>query len=210
MPRPDPHDLVQRVREVLDHPIMAPDTPGSSRLEVPAADVHVRVIRGSLRVKLGIARRREWSARHCDLVLGICRAIFGRQREFLVHGAEHLKPMTQSDIAGDTGLHFSTVGRCVKDLIAMTPQGEVRTRDLFSARIGTYSGGATSNRAVQELVKQIVAVERPDSPLSDAEICRTLQDRAICVKRRTVSKYRDKLGIPNRRARWRLKHPSHV
>jgi hypothetical protein len=147
MPRPDPHDLVLHVREVLDHPIMAPETPGSSRLEVPGADVHVRV-RGSLRVKLSKARQREWSARHCDRVLGICSAIFGRQREFLVHGVEHLKPMTQRDIAGDTGLHYSTVGRCVKDLIAMTPQGEVRTRDLFSARIGTYSGGATSNRAV--------------------------------------------------------------
>jgi RNA polymerase sigma-54 factor len=118
--------------------------------------------------------------------------------------------MSQSDVAGDTGLHHTTVGRCVGDLVAATPQGLVSLRDLFSVGIGMDTGDPISSRAVQEQIKQLIVIEKPDAPLSDAEICRKLNDHGVSVKRRTVSKYRETVGIPNRRGRLENERPSHA
>ena len=43
--------------------------------------------------------------------------------------------------------------------------------------------------------KAVVYVERPDAPLSDAEVTRMLAEQGLVVARRTVTKYRQMLKI---------------
>jgi RNA polymerase sigma-54 factor len=53
----------------------------------------------------------------------VCERIVERQRDFLDHGVEHIKPMMLKDISEDIGMHLSTVSRVVNGEYAHTPQG---------------------------------------------------------------------------------------
>jgi len=46
------------------------------------------------------------------------------------------------------------------------------------------------------MVADLVRAEDPHSPLSDDDIVVALRERALKVSRRTVTKYRQELGIP--------------
>ena len=55
--------------------------------------------------------------------------------------------------------------------------------------------------AIQEKVKAIVAAEDSSKPLSDEDIAKKLKGHGLDVARRTITKYRKKLGIPSSRQR---------
>jgi RNA polymerase sigma-54 factor len=59
----------------------------------------------------------------------------------------------------------------------------------------TASGGKCSATAIRGLIKDMIAAERPQAPLSDAEIARQLARQGLVVARRTVTKYRQILKI---------------
>jgi len=50
-------------------------------------------------------------------------------------------------------------------------------------------------------IKDMIGAEEKHSPLSDEEIVERLQAAGLRIARRTVAKYRDKLGIPSSRQR---------
>ena len=50
--------------------------------------------------------------------------------------------------------------------------------------------------AVLAALRDVIAEEDPGKPLSDEKISERLQEEGFPVARRTVAKYRDKLGIP--------------
>ncbi|MFL6467577.1 MAG: RNA polymerase factor sigma-54, partial [Pyrinomonadaceae bacterium] len=58
--------------------------------------------------------------------------IVRRQREFLDHGVQFLKPMMLKDVAEDIGMHLSTISRVVNRKYAHTPQGVIELRRFFS------------------------------------------------------------------------------
>jgi RNA polymerase sigma-54 factor len=45
------------------------------------------------------------------------------------------------------------------------------------------------------MIRDIIAREEPDAPISDSKIAETLKARGLDVARRTVAKYREELGI---------------
>ena len=49
--------------------------------------------------------------------------------------------------------------------------------------------------AVEAALKEVVAAEDHSRPLSDKEIAEALAGRGIRISRRTIVKYRDRLGI---------------
>jgi len=57
------------------------------------------------------------------------------------------------------------------------------------------NGSACSGTAIRGLIKDIIEAEKPDGPLSDAEITRQLAQQGLVVARRTVTKYRQMLKI---------------
>ncbi len=133
-------------------------------------------------------------------------AILRHQIEFLEKGSKFLKPMTLKVISDVTGLHESTVSRIINSKYVQTPQGLYPLKFFFSVGYRSSSGESISSKAVKEYIKEIIAGENPSSPLSDSAISRILKERyGIKIARRTVTKYREALGIPSARERKKIK-----
>jgi RNA polymerase sigma-54 factor len=62
---------------------------------------------------------------------------------------------------------------------------------------------AVSVDSALEMIKAMIAGEDPTHPLSDVEITAGLVVRGLAVKRRTVAKYRETLGIAKASVRRR-------
>src|SRR5690606_1509386 len=58
------------------------------------------------------------------------------------------------------------------------------------------------------MIRQLVESESPAEPLSDHRLAKLLAQRGIRIARRTVTKYRDALGIEAADLRRQLHHPA--
>ena len=130
-------------------------------------------------------------------ILRVCYSILERQREFLDHGIDHLKPMMIKEVAEEIGVHPSTVSRAVANKYAHTPQGVFELRYFFSESVNGPEGGSTSLLILKRRVKRLIEEEDPARPLTDEQITRILQSQGIQVTRRTVAKYREDMRIPS-------------
>jgi RNA polymerase sigma-54 factor len=106
-----------------------------------------------------------------------------RQAAFLHKGPSGLRPLTRADVAETLGMHESTVSRAVSGRCALLPSGQIVPMSTFFSA----SGGMAD-----DLRKLVDAEERP---LSDGELAERLQAAGYSVARRTVTKYRIRLGI---------------
>lgn len=136
-----------------------------------------------------------------DTLYAVMTAVSARQKEYLLTGDEHtLRPLGLKDIAADTGYDVSTVSRATAGKYAATPYGVLPLRFFFSEGYGD-DGDAVSARAVQAALRAIVRGEDKRHPFSDERLCAMLLEKGYEVSRRTVAKYRDRLGIPVARLR---------
>ncbi len=130
-------------------------------------------------------------------ILRVCYVILARQREFLDHGIDQLKPMMIKEVAEEIGVHPSTVSRAVANKYAHTPQGVFELRYFFTESVNGPEGGGTSLLILKRRVKKIIDDEDPAHPLTDEQITLILQRQGIQVTRRTVAKYREDMRIPS-------------
>ena len=130
-------------------------------------------------------------------ILKVCYSIVARQREFLDHGIDQLKPMMIKEVAEEIGVHPSTVSRAVANKYAHTAQGVFELRYFFSESVQGPEGGNTSLLILKRRVKKLIDEEDPTRPLTDEQITRILQSQGIQVTRRTVAKYREDMKIPS-------------
>ena len=128
-------------------------------------------------------------------ILSVAQAIVKRQKHFLEYGALAMKPLGLREIADEVGVHESTVSRVTNNKFMATPLGVFELKYFFSRAMVTASGGKCSATAIRGLIKDMIAAERPEAPLSDAEIARQLARQGLVVARRTVTKYRQILRI---------------
>jgi RNA polymerase sigma-54 factor len=128
-------------------------------------------------------------------ILNIAQQIVSRQRDFLEHGASHLKPMTMAEVAEAVGVHETTVSRAVSGKYIATPQGIFEMKYFFTGGYQTATGESLSNISVKQAILDLVKHESGSSPLSDHEIVEILGERGIPIARRTVAKYRTELNI---------------
>ncbi len=136
----------------------------------------------------------------------VADAIVARQRGFFEYGEVAMKPLTLKLIAGELGLHESTVCRVTNGKYMATPRGLFEFKHFFSRRLATDNGGAASATAVRAVMKELIAAEDPRAPLSDAELARLLAQQGLRVARRTITKYRALMRLPSvdvRRADFR-------
>jgi RNA polymerase sigma-54 factor len=149
----------------------------------------------------------RWTLRNVEqrfcTILEVAEAIVKRQGNFLAYGAMAMKPLGLREIADAVGVHESTVSRATNNKYMATPSGVYELKYFFSRSMVSANGSACSGTAIRGLVKDIIAAELPDAPLSDAEITRQLAVQGLVVARRTVTKYRQLLKIEavNRRRR---------
>jgi len=139
-----------------------------------------------------------------ETLLKVATCIVERQREFLEHGEEAMKPLVLHDVAEAVGMHESTISRVTTEKYMHTPRGIFELKYFFSSHVSTASGGECSATAIRALIKKLVAAEDPRKPLSDSKIAQELEQQGINVARRTIAKYRESLVIPSSSERKRL------
>ena len=74
-------------------------------------------------------------------------------------------------------------------------------RHFFSDSYVNDGGEEMSTREIKMALKDIIDNEDKSNPLSDEALCRLLAEKGYPIARRTVSKYREMMGIPVKRFR---------
>jgi RNA polymerase sigma-54 factor len=131
----------------------------------------------------------------------VVESIVHRQKEFLDHGVQFIKPMMLKDIAEDIGMHLSTVSRVVNRKYAHTPQGVIELRRFFTEGMLNEDGEEISTRIIKLKIKKLIEEEDSHSPITDDQVVKILVKDGIKLSRRTVAKYRDQMSIPGSRER---------
>ena len=125
----------------------------------------------------------------------VVESIVSFQRDFLEKGIAHLKPMVLRDVAGDIGMHESTVSRVTTNKFVHTPRGIFELKFFFNSSISRFYGAAIASASVKDKIRQIIESEDPTKPYSDKKMVEILKSSNIDIARRTVAKYRDILGV---------------
>lgn len=126
----------------------------------------------------------------------VSKAIVAKQQDFFKKGPKSLKPMVLKDVANEIGMHESTVSRVTTNKYMHTPIGTFELKYFFNTGIGGKDGGADVASEVLKLkIKAIFDAENTKKPLSDQKVVEILAQEGLTVARRTVTKYREMLGI---------------
>ena len=132
-----------------------------------------------------------------ETLLKTATCIVERQKGFLEHGEEAMKPMVLADVAQTIGMHESTISRVTTQKYMHTPRGLFELKYFFSSHVRTASGSEASSTAIRAVLRKLIAAENPTRPLSDQKLKEILSDRGIRIARRTVAKYREGMAIPS-------------
>ena len=130
-------------------------------------------------------------------ILNVCKEIFTRQIDFLSDGDIGMKPMTLKDVADSLGIHESTVSRATSNKFVQTPRGVYELKYFFSSELFTDTGTMISSKVIMKMIEECIKDENIYKPLSDNEISKYFTTKGVSVARRTVTKYREKINIPN-------------
>jgi RNA polymerase sigma-54 factor len=134
-------------------------------------------------------------------MLGVMQAIVGQQADFFRQGEGNLRPMILKDIAEIIKMDISTISRVVNGKYVQTDFGVYELKHFFSEGLSTDSGEDVSNKEVKSIIDTIITEEDKKKPLSDQRIATMLEEKGFQIARRTVTKYREQLGIPVARLR---------
>ncbi|MGN0853758.1 MAG: RNA polymerase factor sigma-54 [Kiritimatiellia bacterium] len=170
--------ISSRYLKILEDPSSSPEVKSYIREKIRAADA----------LKESLVRRQT-------TIKNIAEAIVAAQPDFFVQGKDALRPLTMQQIADKTGVHNTTVSRTVKNKYVSTPQGVVCLGDFFTTGVATESGAMVSNVSVQNKLRLLIEQEDKTQPYSDEKLVELLKGQGIVIARRTVSKYRQAMGI---------------
>ncbi|MEO0226350.1 MAG: RNA polymerase factor sigma-54 [candidate division WOR-3 bacterium] len=121
----------------------------------------------------------------------IINKVIEHQREFFEKGYEYLKPITMTDLAQQLGVNVSTISRAIQGKYVESPWGIHDLKFFFSAPFNDMD-----KRIIMKKIEEYVNREDKSRPLSDQAIAKRLNREGIAISRRTVTKYREMLGIP--------------
>jgi RNA polymerase sigma-54 factor len=141
-------------------------------------------------------------------MIRVMESIVEEQKEWFEMGEAFLKPLIMEDIANKVSMNVATISRVSSGKYVQTPHGVYEIKHIFNTGIAMEEGEDMSKRTVKQRIEEIIAAEKSDTPLSDQEIFRMLNAEGIKLARRTVTKYREELGIKPARFRKRTTVPS--
>ena len=132
-----------------------------------------------------------------DTLYRIMKAIIEAQREFMLTQDEMtLKPLTGGEIAKTVGVDGSTVSRAVSSRYALLDGTIYPLRAFFMRTKRNAEGEEVLRTQVVNAIQEIIDEEDKSNPLSDSAISQILISRGLNIRRRTVAKYRDQMGVP--------------
>lgn len=138
-----------------------------------------------------------------DTILRVGVAIVERQQQFFLDKNRPIRPLTMKEIAQQLDIHESTVSRSVNGKYLETDFGIFELKMFFTNKIGNDANQEQSGDSVRQRIAQLVADENKEKPLSDQKIVDLLATEKIKISRRTVTKYRESLGIASSSKRKR-------
>ncbi len=143
-------------------------------------------------------------------ILKVSKEIVRQQDAFMVHGIQHLRPITLKTVADLVEMHESTISRVTSNKYISTPRGVFELKFFFTNAIQSSAADreAHSSESVRHRIRELIARETPENILSDDDLVRKLDISGIDIARRTVAKYRESLNILSsvqRRREARLK-----
>lgn len=165
-----------------------------------------RELRSYLQPKLRAARDLIDAVQQRQATLrAVVAAVMQEQSAFLARGKSAIKPLRMSDVAERLGMHTSTVSRAIAGKHVQTERGLFLLRDFFDgSRIDAAQKAGQGKLAVAEQIQELVDAEDKSAPLSDDDLVARLEARGVQAARRTVTKYRQELGIPSSYQRRRF------
>ena len=130
-----------------------------------------------------------------ETLLRVASCIIDAQKTYLDEGPEAMKPMILKDVANKLELHESTISRATNQKYISTPLGTYELKYFFSSHIKTLDGEEFSSVAIRAILKKLIDSELSSHPLSDNKLSSLLNDMGINIARRTVTKYREGMGV---------------
>ncbi|MDC0198936.1 RNA polymerase factor sigma-54 [Pseudomonadota bacterium] len=119
------------------------------------------------------------------------------QADFLSDRSAELKPLSNLELAKKLNISQSTVSRILRSKYIQTPKGAVSMKSLLASSV-SKTRKVTPLQLMEE-IQNIVESEK--TKLSDQKISDLLNKRGFNLARRTISKYRKKINLPNSRNR---------
>ena len=116
----------------------------------------------------------------------IMKIIIREQKIFFTSQGKKINTLKISDIADKLNLSPSTVSRAVKEKYIKTNFGIISLRKLFNLDSAVFLH--------QQKILEYIENENKENPISDQDIVNLLKKDGIKIARRTVTKYREKLG----------------
>ncbi|WP_081006592.1 RNA polymerase factor sigma-54 [Fusobacterium animalis] len=116
----------------------------------------------------------------------IMKIIIRNQKKFFTSQGKKINTLKISDIANELNLSSSTVSRAVKEKYIKTDFGIISLRKLFNLDSAIFLH--------QQKILEYIENENKEKPFSDQDIVNLLEKEGIKIARRTVTKYREKLG----------------
>ncbi|MCU0715982.1 MAG: RNA polymerase factor sigma-54 [Pirellula sp.] len=131
----------------------------------------------------------------------VSQEIVNYQKRFLDEGPEAIEPLKMQQIADKVGVHVTTVSRAVDDKWIQTPRGIFPLRRFFVFGTTSADGEDVAYETIRMKLQEIIDKEDKSNPLSDDDLVEQLKKHGLGVARRTITKYRKKMGIPSSRQR---------
>lgn len=127
----------------------------------------------------------------------IMEIIIREQKSFFISQGKEINTLKISDVASELNLSPSTVSRAVKEKYIKTDFGIISLRKLFNLDSTVF--------LYQQKILEYIENENKEQPFSDQDIVNLLEKEGIKIARRTVTKYREKLGYKSSHKRKKLK-----
>ena len=131
----------------------------------------------------------------------VAQAIVDHQTNYLENGPDFIAPLRMQQIADKVGVHVTTVSRAVDDKWLETPRGILPLRQFFVGGSQNDDGEDVAWDRIRIKLQELVDNENKQKPYSDDDLVKQLKQHGMNVARRTVTKYRQKMGIPSSRQR---------
>jgi RNA polymerase sigma-54 factor len=109
--------------------------------------------------------------------------------------------MILKDIADKTNLDISTISRVSNVKYVQTKWGIYPLKFFFTDSYTTEDGEELSTRKIKIALKEIIENEDHQKPKSDETLASEMKEKGYPIARRTITKYREQLGIPVARLR---------
>lgn len=124
---------------------------------------------------------------------------FLKEQQLFFENCSDFIPLFIQNCAKELNVHPSTVFRLIQGKSFSCPKGIFSFRDGFCN--SKLQNQVVNKHTMEKLLKKFVEQENKETPLTDIQLMKKLEEYKIPCSRRTVTKYRKKLRISSARKR---------